>query len=120
MSDSINITGVKAIGYHGVFPEERRDGQEFIVDAELSLSLVPAGESDDLTKTIDYSKVAELMHSEIIGNPVDLIETLALRIGKRIIAEFISVNSVRVTVHKPTAPILVNFGDISVSIVQKR
>jgi len=120
MSDSIKIIGIKAIGFHGVFPEERRDGQEFIVDAELNLDLVPAGENDDLSKTIDYSKVAELIYNEIIGAPVDLIEALATRISKQILSEFNSVQSVKVTVHKPSAPIAVNFGDVSVSIGRHR
>ena len=120
MSDSIKITGVKAVGFHGVFPEERRDGQEFIVDAELNLDLAPAGDSDDLSKTIDYSKVAEVIHNEIVGNPVDLIEALATRISKRILGEFKPVESVKVTVHKPSAPIAVNFGDVSVSIERYR
>ena len=120
MSDSIKITGVKAVGFHGVFPEERRDGQEFIVDAELNLDLAPAGDSDDLSKTIDYSKVAEVIHNEIVGNPVDLIEALATRISKRILGEFKPVESVKVTVHKPSAPIAVSFGDVSVSIERYR
>ena len=120
MSDSIKIAGVKAVGFHGVFLEERRDGQEFIVDAELILDLAPAGESDDLSKTIDYSKVAEVIHNEIVGTPVDLIEALATRISKRILGEFKPVESVKVTVHKPSAPIVVNFRDVSVSIERHR
>jgi 7,8-dihydroneopterin aldolase/epimerase/oxygenase len=120
MSDSIKITGIKALGFHGVFPEERLAGQEFVVDAELNLDLAPAGDSDDLTKTIDYSKVAELIHHEIVGTPVNLIESLATRISKCILKEFKSVESVKVTVHKPSAPIGVNFGDVSVSIERHR
>ena len=50
MSDQINITGISAIGYHGVFPEERKNGQSFVVDLKLKFDLAPAGESDDYFK----------------------------------------------------------------------
>ena len=110
MSDLISILGVSAIGYHGVFPEERRDGQEFIVDAD----------SDDLTKTIDYSKVADLIVFEITGTPVNLIEALATRICAKILGEFSQVDKLKITVHKPSAPVVAKFSDISVTIERSR
>ena len=59
MSDQISLTGISATGFHGVFPEERRNGQSFIVDVILKFDLAPAGESDELTKTVNYATVAE-------------------------------------------------------------
>jgi dihydroneopterin aldolase len=120
MSDLISILGVSAIGYHGVFPEERRDGQEFIVDADLQLDLSAAGESDDLTKTIDYSKVADLIVFEITRTPVNLIEALATRICAKILGEFSQVDKLKITVHKPSAPVVAKFSDISVTIERSR
>ncbi len=120
MSDQIRITGIKAFGYHGVFPDERREGQDFIVDAVLYFDLRAAGESDDLTKTIDYSKVAELIEIEIKGEPLNLIEALATRISNKILATFQDISKVGVVVHKPSAPVSVSFEDISVSIERSR
>ncbi len=88
MSDQINITGISAIGFHGVFPEERKNGQSFVVDLKLTFDLTPAGESDDLTKTINYASVAEITVEEITGEPVALIETLATQISKRLLKIF--------------------------------
>lgn len=120
MSDRISLTGISATGFHGVFPEERRDGQIFIVDLELSADLKLAGESDDLTKTINYASVSVLVVEEITGEPLSLIEALAHRISNRVLGEFPLINSILVTVHKPDAPIGINFKDISVTIERSR
>ncbi|MEI7550538.1 MAG: dihydroneopterin aldolase [Actinomycetes bacterium] len=117
MTDSISITGIRGFGYHGVLPAERANGQEFIVDATLHLALAPAGTSDDLTKSVHYGEVANDVHAEIIGAPVNLIEALAERIASKILTRKL-VQSVVVTVHKPTAPIEVPFSDVSVTITR--
>ena len=55
--DRITITGLTANGHHGVFPEERRDGQVFVVDVELRVPLDTR--SDDLARTVNYAEVAD-------------------------------------------------------------
>jgi dihydroneopterin aldolase len=120
MSDQIIISGITAMGFHGVFPEERKNGQKFIVDLKLAFDLAPAGETDDLTKTINYASVAEVTVEEITGEPVSLIEALATRISKRLLRDFSLLESVEVTVHKPEAPVSVKFSDISVVIERHR
>lgn len=120
MNDQIAITGIKAHGFHGVFPEERRVGQDFIVDVLLFLDLNSAGESDDLTKTVDYSKVAELVVAQIKGEPLNLIEALAMRIIKHVLSDFPLVQKVKVVVHKPSAPVDVKFQDILVTLERSR
>ena len=120
MSDHINLNGISAIGYHGVFPHERKNGQNFVVDLILFFDLASAGESDDLTKTINYASVAEATVEEITGEPVSLIEALASRISNRLLQDFSLLQSVVVTVHKPEAPVSVKFSDISVTIERRR
>ena len=117
MNDSISITGIRGFGYHGVLPAERADGQEFIVDVTLQFSLAPAGLSDDLTESVHYGEVANDVHAEIVGDPVNLIEALAERIATRILTRKL-VQSVVVTVHKPSAPVDVPFADVSVTITR--
>ena len=118
-SDFITVTGIRAHGHHGVFPEERERGQEFIVDVIAWLDLTPAGTSDDLQTTVNYADIAQLVHDEIVSNPVDLIETLAERISAAILA-FPGVTQTQICVHKPHAPISVSFDDVSVTIVRRR
>lgn len=118
--DRVNITGVRAIGFHGVLPEERANGQSFVVDCELYLNLTSATKSDDLSKTIDYSEVALLIRESIEGPALNLIEALAGRIADSIIERYRKVQRVIVTVHKPEAPIPVDFLDVSVIVERKR
>ncbi|WP_369745762.1 dihydroneopterin aldolase [Paenarthrobacter sp. AMU7] len=117
--DRITLTGVTAVGYHGVFDFERRDGQPFVVDAVLHTDFTKAAETDDLQYTAHYGEVAELITRHIEGEPLNLIEGLAVRIAEGILANY-GVAAVDVTVHKPKAPIEVPFGDVTVSVHRER
>lgn len=117
--DAIDLRGVTAFGYHGVLDFERRDGQEFVVDVSLGLDLGPAGSSDDLTLTVNYAEVADMVRATLTGQPVDLIESLAHRMVDWCLARPL-VEWASVTVHKPQAPIEVAFHDVSVTIERSK
>ena len=112
LDTQISLTGISAIGYHGVLPEERVQGQEFIVD--LLLEIAPPSK-DELIQTVNYAELAQLVVAEITGEPCQLIETLAQRIAIRVL-ENSKVKYVSVTVHKPKAPISVQFQDVTVTV----
>jgi dihydroneopterin aldolase len=116
MSDQINITGIKAFGYHGVLPHEAIEGQEFIVDLLINLDLQAASRSDQLTDTVNYADLVQIVHENIVGERVQLIERLAGRIADEIKAAYRQILSVSVTVHKPHAPVTLDFTDISLTI----
>jgi len=118
MSDQINVTGIRAFGFHGVLPHEAVDGQEFIVDLKVDLDLREASISDDLNETINYADLAQIVHNNIVGERVQLIERLAGRIADEIIATYTQIRSIQVTVHKPHAPVNVDFDDIAVTITR--
>ena len=118
MSDLIKIIGVKAKGFHGVLESERVRGQKFIVDVELRLNLSKL--NDDLNKTVNYAQVAMVINDQITGKPQKLIETLAENIAVKILKDFKKVKSVKVTVHKPKAPVALNLKDIQVEIERSR
>jgi len=117
--DRITLTGVRAVGYHGVYPEEKRDGQEFVVDASLGLSLRRAAETDDVVDTVHYGELAERLAEIVAGEPVDLLETLAQRLADAVLSDA-RVEWVTITVHKPQAPIPVPFADVTVTITRSR
>ncbi|MFE0731375.1 dihydroneopterin aldolase [Streptomyces antibioticus] len=117
--DRVELRGLKARGYHGVFPKEREEGQTFIVDLVLGLDTRPAAADDDLTKTVHYGVVAEEVVAVVEGEPVNLIETLAERIARACLAHD-GVDEVEVRVHKPDAPITVPFDDVTVTIIRSR
>jgi dihydroneopterin aldolase len=116
-SDRIALTGLRVRGFHGVLPQERRDGQDFVVDAVLHLDLRPAGQTDDLTQTVHYGELAEQLAAVVAGEPVDLLETLAARLAEVCLASG-PVERAEITVHKPSAPIPLDFADVSVTVVR--
>jgi len=119
MSDRIEIHSISAHGFHGVYPEERKNGQRFLVDLLLTLKSKKASKSDSLSDAIDYSKVIAVVNKVLIGDPVNLIEHLAEIIAQKILKEF-PVKSVEVVVHKPDAPVGIEVGDIAVRITRSK
>jgi dihydroneopterin aldolase len=116
MSDQITITGIHGYGHHGLFENERSNGQDFYVDLILNLDLSQAAQSDAIEDTVNYAEITELTHKEITTNPVNLIEKLAYRIAERILSSHPKVKAITVTVHKPQAPVGLKVQDISVVV----
>ena len=139
MADRIELKGLRARGFHGVFDHERRDGQDFSCDVTLWLEFAPAAESDDLADTVDYGAVARVAHDVLTGEPRDLIETVAVEIAEKLLAADDTaaaaaaaaaedpaaarpplLHAVEVTIHKPQAPIPLEFGDVAVTARRSR
>lgn len=120
MNDAIRINGISGFGYHGVFADETRNGQEFLVDVELILDLERASQSDDLADTVDYGAICGLVVSAITGQPYKLIEKLAGVIADQILANYSQVEIALVTVHKPSAPVNAITSDINVMVIRTR
>ena len=112
---SVRIEGIRAYGFHGVLAAEREIGQEFVVDVDLSGRFGRAVTSDALRDTVNYAEIAQQVVSVVEGEPVDLIEALAGRIGDACIRHPL-VDAAHITVHKPNAPVGVPFGDVAVSV----
>lgn len=119
MTDSITISGLSVFAHHGVFDFEKRDGQEFVIDVTARLDLAPAARGDELASTVHYGELAEAVVAAAQRDPVDLIETLAERIAA-VVLDNTAVESARVTVHKPHAPISVPFADVAVTLERAR
>src|SRR3954453_10222540 len=96
----ISLLGLRVRGFHGVFDHERRDGQDFVVDAELELSTAAAAASDDVAAPVHCGDLAERPAAVVAGEPVTLLETLAGRLAEVCLADP-RVTAMTVTVHKP-------------------
>jgi 7,8-dihydroneopterin aldolase/epimerase/oxygenase len=119
VTDQVAVRGLRVRGFHGVLAEERRDGQDFVVDAVLDLDTSAAAAADDLALTVNYSELAHRLAEIVAGEPVDLIETLAERLAAACLEQPL-VEAVTVTVHKPSAPIGLPFDDVTVTIRRAR
>lgn len=118
--DKIVIKNLEIFAYHGVFPEEKKQGQTFIVTAELYLDLNAAGTEDDLSKTVNYASVCETIEHVMLDEKYDLIEAAAENIASTILLNYEPVESVRVIISKPQAPIDMTFDTVYVDITRKR
>lgn len=117
--DEIVLTGLTVFGRHGVYAHEREEGQEFVIDLRLQLSLEQAATSDDVADTVHYGELAERVAAVVSGEPVNLIETLAARIAD-VALDDRRVQGISVTVHKPHAPIPLTFADVAVTVHRTR
>ncbi|GAA2175320.1 hypothetical protein GCM10009846_24720 [Agrococcus versicolor] len=117
--DRIALRGLVAFAHHGVFDHERRDGQRFVVDLDATVDLRAAARGDELARTVHYGELADAVVAAVERDPVDLIETVAERVAA-VALGFAGVDRVRVTIHKPQAPIAVPFDDVAVVIERRR
>ena len=109
--DQLEVVGLEVWAHHGVFAQERRDGQLFRIDVAWWQNLSAAGAGDDLHLTIDYAELSEFVVALVQTRPVALIETLAHRIQQGLLTRY-PMDYVRVCVHKPDAPMAVGVSDV--------
>lgn len=118
--DRINIKGLKIYAYHGCLEEERQKGQEFTLDITLFLNLTPAGITDNLEKTINYSEACHVAQEAFTKYAYNLIETAAEEVAAALLLKYSLADKVAVEVFKPHAPIPMDFENVSVYIERKR
>ena len=109
------LAGIRALGCHGVLPEEQARPQPFEVDVELSVDLRPAGRSDVLSDTIDYDALAGKVVQIVEAGGLSLLEALATRIAAACKADP-RVGTVAVTVKKLRPPVPVHVDHVAVRI----
>ena len=102
--DKIILSGMVFYGFHGANSEEKELGQRFIVDLEIEYDLRPAGATDALTDTVNYSRFYKAVKEVMEGPSLNLLEAVAQRIASGIL-ELYPVESVMVKLKKPEVPI---------------
>jgi dihydroneopterin aldolase len=107
-------------GYHGVYPEENRLGQKYIVDLDLGLDLSRAAQSDDVADTINYADIHAVVKAIVEGAPVKLIETLTEKIASALFGTYTSIIKATVSVTKPNPPFDITFDGVTVELRRQR
>lgn len=115
--DKIVLVGLEFHGYHGLHPQERAFGARYVVDVEMELRL--SGE-DELSATVDYSQVYELVRGQVTQTRYKLIEALAARIADELMARHARLEQLTVRVHKPHAPLPGVVRDIYTEVRRQR
>src|SRR5262245_11890000 len=112
MTDRIFIRGLSLHANHGVMPHEAKVGQGFTIDLDLEIDLSAAARSDKVVDTVSYDTVVECVAEAFCRQRFRLIEAAAGRVADAVLAAFDLVRAVRVTIHKPHAPIAATFSDV--------
>ena len=120
MTDSIFIKGLSLHAYHGVMAYEAKVGQSFTIDLELTIDLSAAARSDKVMDTVSYDKVVQCASDVFCAQRYRLIEAAAGNVADAVLAAFPRVSAIKVTIHKPHAPIAAIFSDVGVTLLRKR
>jgi 7,8-dihydroneopterin aldolase/epimerase/oxygenase len=120
MTDAVFVTGLALHAYHGVMQHEAKVGQTFNLDLVLDIDLASASRSDKLAHTVGYDQVVAVASEAFCARRYRLVEAAAGAVAQAILDRFPQVLRVRVTVHKPHAPIAATFAGVGVTIVRDR
>jgi dihydroneopterin aldolase len=120
MTDQVFVTGLALHAYHGVMQHEAKVGQTFKLDLTLDLDLTEASRTDKLVHTVGYDQVLEVASRAFCARRYRLVEAAAGAVAEAVLERFSQVAAVRVTIHKPHAPIAATFDDVGVAIERAR
>ena len=115
--DWIHINAIRCYGYTGALPEEQILGQWFEINLSLGLDLHIAGNTDNLTDTLDYRTVIAQVTDLVHQSKYALVEKLASVIASNLL-QFPLVQQVKVCLTKVSPPIPNFSGNIFVEIIR--
>lgn len=118
--DKIFVNQMEFYGYHGVFPEETRLGQRFVVDLMVLVDLKKAGISDELEHSVNYGELYQVCKEVVEGKPYKLVEAVAEKIAETVLKQFTLVTEVTIKVIKPDPPIPGHYRSVAVEITRRR
>lgn len=116
--DKIHIKNLEVFGRHGLFPEENRLGQKFIINAVLYISTREAGLKDDLTKSVHYGEVSHFLTDYMTKHTFGLIEAVAEQMARAALLQFPAIQQITLEILKPWAPIGLPLESVSVEITR--
>lgn len=118
--DSIHISGLRLYAYHGVNPEEKENGQMFLLDIICRLPLYVPCQTDRVEDTVSYAKVLKTARAAFLSDKFDLLERAAQVVADAVLGGFPAIKGVTVCVKKPYAPIQADFDYTAVEITRER
>ena len=99
----VRIEKLRIRAFHGVLPQERQVGGDFIVTLRAGYPWQPAMSSDDVSDTLNYAAACELIKQEM-AVPSRLLEHVAGRIVKSLLQRFPAISSIDLWLTKVTPP----------------
>ena len=118
--DKILIRGLEISACHGVKDFEKVTPQRFIFDADVKCDFYGAAKTDDIDDTVNYSHICKTIDEITKGKVFNLIEKLAYECAFAVMEKFERVQGVKLTVHKPDAPLKCKFSSVAVTVECER
>jgi len=118
--DVITIENLEFIAYHGVYQEEKRLGQKFLVSVSMETDVRKAGKTGKLEHTIHYGQIARDVEKNFTEKSFDLLETCAETIAEFLLTKYGNIRAITITIKKPWAPLKMHFEHVSVTITRRR
>ena len=116
--DKICIRGLRIFAHHGVYEEETRLGQTFVVNATLFTSTKKGGLQDCLEDTISYADVCQFITDYLQQNTWKLLEAAVEHTCRALLLHYPLLHKVEFELEKPSAPIPLPFDSVSVCITR--
>ena len=118
--DKIIVRDLKIFAYHGVNPEEKANGQLFILDIDAGVDISAPCKSDNVEDTVNYAEMIYEATRVFTSQKDDLIERAAERVAQGLFEKFEAIKTLRILLKKPDAPIEADFGYVGVEITRER
>lgn len=116
--DKIKIENLEVFANHGVFPEETKLGQKFLLNITLYVNTRYAGKTDELLRSVHYGEVSHFAVRFLKEHTYKLIEAAAEHLAEAILLEFSLVEKVTIFLKKPWAPIGLPLESVGVEITR--
>ncbi|MFL2988672.1 dihydroneopterin aldolase [bacterium] len=118
IKNKIKLENLNFYGYHGVYNKEIKDGQEFILNLDISYNYNDS--SDSVSKTIDYIELYNLLKNFFNKTRYNLLETLGNEIINQVLDNYASIYYIKVNIRKPSISIEQNNDFINIEIEYKK
>ena len=117
--EQILVQGLQVFGYHGVYEQEKEEGQTFLVNCVMDTSFASAIHSDDVGETVDYGTVCLFIKKYFEGKAYDLLEKVADELATSIMYAFPGIEKIQIQITKPNAPIPMECESVGVRVEKK-
>lgn len=118
--DKILVRNLKIFAYHGVNPEEKENGQNFVLDIDAFVDIDVPCRTDDVEDTVSYAKIIKETVKIFTSQKDDLLERASQRVADGLFERFDKIQALRILLEKPEAPIKADFEYVGVEIFRER
>tara|TARA_B100000674_G_C37764514_1_gene879574 strand:+ start:465 stop:824 length:360 start_codon:yes stop_codon:yes gene_type:complete len=118
IKSAIKLENLEFFGYHGIYDNEKVDGQVFVIN--IYISMKNDFSTDNIDSSIDYVKLYEFIKDSFNAKRFNLIESLAHKIINDLVSHFKIIDNINISIRKPSISIDGNKDFINVQLEYSR